>query len=59
MLRSDMTAAIARAVGTALALVLPAAVVAMLRLYSIVQGGAVDERELREAVVEFLQEDAG
>ncbi|HEX2516054.1 MAG TPA: hypothetical protein VH257_15205 [Chloroflexota bacterium] len=34
-------------------------VVAMLRLYSIVQGGAVDERELREAVVEFLQEDAG
>jgi len=34
-------------------------VVAMLRLYSIVQGGAVDERELREAVVEFLQEEAG
>ena len=33
MLRSDMTAAIARAVGTALALVLPAAVVAMLRLF--------------------------
>ena len=31
----------------------------MLRLYSIVQGGAVDERELREAVVEFLQDDAG
>jgi diguanylate cyclase (GGDEF)-like protein len=33
MLRSDLTAAIARAVGTALALVLPAAVVAMLRLF--------------------------
>ncbi len=34
-------------------------VVAMLRLYSIAQGGAVDERELREAVVEFLQDEAG
>jgi hypothetical protein len=33
-------------------------VVAMLRLYGILQGGAVDERELREAVVEFLQDDA-
>jgi hypothetical protein len=33
-------------------------VVAMLRLYGIVQGGAVDERELRDAVVEFLQDDA-
>ena len=33
MLRSDLTAAIARAVGTGLALVLPAAVVAMLRAF--------------------------
>lgn len=33
MLRSDLTAAIARAVGTALALVLPVAVLAMLRLF--------------------------
>ncbi len=33
MLRSDLTAAIARAVGTGLALVLPAAVVAALRLF--------------------------
>jgi diguanylate cyclase (GGDEF)-like protein len=33
MLRSDMSAAIARAVGTGLALVLPVAVVAMLRLF--------------------------
>jgi hypothetical protein len=32
-------------------------VVAMLRLYAIVQGGAVDERELRDAVLEFLQDD--
>jgi len=35
-------------------------VVAMLRLYRILRGGSVDERELREAVVEFLEEeDAG
>jgi hypothetical protein len=34
-------------------------VVAMLRLYRILRGGAVDERELRDAVVEFLEEDEG
>jgi len=32
-------------------------VVAMLRLYRILQGGTLDERELRDAVVEYLHED--
>lgn len=32
-------------------------VVALLRLYRIVRGGPLDERELRDAVVEYLQED--
>jgi hypothetical protein len=31
----------------------------MLRLFRILRGGAVDERELRDAVVEFLEEDEG
>ena len=31
-------------------------VVAMLRLYRILRGGSVDERELRDAVVEYLEE---
>jgi hypothetical protein len=32
-------------------------VVAMLRLYRILRGGTLDERELREAVIEFLEEE--
>jgi hypothetical protein len=34
-------------------------VVAMLRLYRILQGGPVDETELRDAVVEFLSGEEG